>query len=384
MMHKQFSDIVRRLTALGACLETVSNGTLLSEENVSALLDADLRIFTFSFDGIRPATYEHIRRRSEFRKTIDSITRFRQRFGQRDTFFAVNTTMMRSNMAEIPEIIDFWDKADFHLIRFLSMVVRANDPALIRESLFPVRSDYLTLLEAAAKDIIFNNRRVTLLVPPQINGGLIASRNPAARIVPDPRVEHQIGLWPGMSVDCKSPWTFAKILNNGDVQLCYKFTVGNLREDSLEGIWFGERANAARAAVLADTRHCASCDYYRLCLKSRDIDAHDIASYFDVGHQPGIRNINFDTGELQLEHVDTPILVETVKDCNIVRYRGQYIVCPHELGPMDLSAVDLSIIAGLRIEPTLHAARSWCAHRSLTSATAEDQRPGPALGAGSQ
>src|SRR5215469_15557636 len=62
MMNRGFASMMRKLTKLGAGVEMVTNGTLLSPENVSAIVDADTRHITFSFDGITAETYEHIRR----------------------------------------------------------------------------------------------------------------------------------------------------------------------------------------------------------------------------------------------------------------------------------------------------------------------------------
>src|SRR5687767_13534150 len=107
MMNREFSTIVRKLTEIDATVELITNGTLLTADNLSALVDADVRIFNFSFDGIRPENYEHIRRRARHDETIGSILRAREAFAGRETRFCINSTMMKRNMHEIPEIIDF-------------------------------------------------------------------------------------------------------------------------------------------------------------------------------------------------------------------------------------------------------------------------------------
>ena len=61
MMNRQFAEIVGKITKLRGTIELTTNGTLLKPDNVAALLDADVRQITFSFDGIEPSTYEHIR-----------------------------------------------------------------------------------------------------------------------------------------------------------------------------------------------------------------------------------------------------------------------------------------------------------------------------------
>jgi radical SAM protein with 4Fe4S-binding SPASM domain len=360
MMHRDFAGIVRQLTGLGASLELITNGTLLSPDNVSALIDADVRVFNFSFDGIRPATYERIRRRASHAETVAAIVSTRELFRGRDTRFAVNSTMMRSNIDEIPEIVAFWDRADFDLVRFLAMVVRENEPELIRESLFPIRYRYYALLEQAAAELIASRRRIAMSVPPHIRGGLVMSDNPNSRAVPRPRQEHQLGEWPGMAIDCRSPWTFARILNNGDVQLCYKFTIGNLRDSSFADIWQGERARAIRDLVMRESAHCATCDYYRFCLKSADVDSDSVASYFAGPLVGGIHSIDFAAGTMPPPAPRPPVLVDSRNGHNIVRLADRYLVVPQSLGPIDFQTTDPATVAGVTITDTLRAAQRHC------------------------
>lgn len=356
MMSRNFAGIIRKISEFGGQIELITNGTLLNEENTSALLDANVLILVFSFDGIRPATYEHIRRRSKHQDTIEAILRTRQLFRGRNTFFCINSTMMRRNLDEIPEMVEFWDRADFDLLRFINMVVRENDPEIIRECLYPVRERYLDLLRAASKDVIEKCRKITLGVPRHL-GEFIKSDNPRSRLPPRVREEHQLGAGPGMQFPCKSPWTFAKILPNGDVQLCYQFTIGNLGEASFDALWYGERANAVREKVKAERALCERCEYFRFCLSGDGGDVDDARTYFVNNLAEGVASVNFETGFMPPTKPSPPILVETVGAFNIVRFNGQYLVAPHALGSRDLSKEDLSSLPGLKIADTLHDAR---------------------------
>src|SRR5207249_10437673 len=78
MMNREFAQIIRELIKMDTALEVITNGTLLSNENLSALRDANVRILNFSVDGIQPQTYEHIRRGASFTSTITNILRARE------------------------------------------------------------------------------------------------------------------------------------------------------------------------------------------------------------------------------------------------------------------------------------------------------------------
>jgi len=376
MMNRNFASIVRRLTAIDAQIELVTNGTLLSEENISALVDADLRMLNFSFDGIIPATYEHIRRGAEYQSTIDAILSMRQRFSGWDTLFCINSTMMKRNMHETPAIVDFWDRADFDLVRFIFMVVRENVPELIKESLYPIRAQFYRLLDWVAEDVIASGRKIAVRnpwyvrspvaarYPDNFDGSLVHSNNPEIRLVPNPRQAYQLGAGPGMSFPCKSPWSFAKILPNGDVQLCYRFTIGNLGREDFETIWRGEAAEAVRRKVAAERLLCETCDFYRFCLSSDSLDPDDAVNYFAENLLEGLPSVDFGTGTMTLPKPAPPVLVETIDNFNIVRFNDRYLCAPHSLGSLDLQTVDPSDIPQIMIARTLHEARS--AVRSIT------------------
>jgi radical SAM protein with 4Fe4S-binding SPASM domain len=75
-----------------------------------------------------------------------------------------------------------------------------------------------------------------------------------------------------MPIDCRSPFKYAKINYNGDVILCQRFTVGNIKDRSFRDIWFGQTAEQLRNSVRASMRLCSSCDHYRFCIRGGEID----------------------------------------------------------------------------------------------------------------
>jgi radical SAM protein with 4Fe4S-binding SPASM domain len=374
MMNREFNKIIRTLTKYQASIELVTNATLLDEESRLVLQDSNLRTINFSFDGIRKETYEHIRRRSNFDLVIDNIIKMRQLFEGRSTYFAVNSTMMRRNMGEVSEILRFWEQNNFDLIRMIFMVVRAPDLELIQESLFPVRHEFYKLLDAAALEVIENSYRIGLRSPyfahsplrqkyPQaFHGDTVLSDHPGARIVPMPRQEHQLGAGYGMKFPCRSPFTFARILANGDVQVCYQFTIGNLKDQPFEDIWFGAKARDARSKVRSTETLCRNCDYFRFCLNSAHIDVNDKIQYFSNSLIPyadaAIESMSSaDDANLVNIPMAPPRLVESVGVFNIVEYRKNYFIIHKSIGYIDLQTVEPMTIDGILQADTLRQAR---------------------------
>jgi radical SAM protein with 4Fe4S-binding SPASM domain len=225
------------------------------------------------------------------------------------------------------------------------------------------------MLDAAALDLINNRRQIALRspwyertplrtkYPEHFRNGYAFSNHPDVRIVPNFAREQQLGAGPGMTFPCKSPWTFAKILPDGVVQLCYRFPIGNLHEQTFEKIWFGEQAEAVRQQVAAERELCEACDYFRFCLNGAFLDGDNVQSYLAGALLEGVDDIDFTLGTMPVNLPQPPVLIETLGTFNIVRFKGAYIGVPHALGPTDLSKQDLSQLPGLIMAATLHEAR---------------------------
>jgi radical SAM protein with 4Fe4S-binding SPASM domain len=377
MMNKEFSSIIRKLTRLNSSIELITNGTLLSDENVEALKDCDLKSMTFSFDGIQEDTYEWIRRGASHATTIDSILRFRRDFAGRDTFFAVNSTMMRANMEEVSAIVAFWDLHDFDMVRLISMVVREPDPELFKQSLYPVRERYYELLDDAARDIIENKRRIVARSPHYNDSPVrdqypdhfiedhVVSGHPSARIARMIRQEQQYGAGPGMTFPCRSPFTFARILFNGDVQLCSTYSIGNLTKDSFHDIWFGEKARKVREMVIKDQRICDACDYFRFCVNSQKVDLENPENYFAKHLIELAGQVDFEAGLSNLEASKRPPrLIDRLNGKAIVEYDKNYFIIPASLGPVDLLTIDGKALPGITVVSGLREARKLAAESS--------------------
>ena len=361
-MNKGFAQIVRTLTRIGLRIELITNGTLLDDDTIAALADADVRLLVISFDGARRETYEHIRRRASYDHTLERVRLLKRRMAPA-TLCAANCTVMRANVEEVGESVTLWDEIGFDQIRFIAMVVR--NPVMEAESIFPLRERYHANLDAAAEELIARRRRISmaspyfhqsrlrLTHPDKVVGPVVVSGNPDTRKIAELRADYQLGAGPGMTWPCRSPWTFARILPTGDVELCFKFVVGNLRERAFKDIWFGEAATAVRARVIAETTICPACDHYRFCLRGSAIATDDPASY--VAPQ---------TSAL-------PRLVESIGAHNIISWRGRYVALPRGLGTVDVHRADLESLPDTFVTDTLaaarRAARDWIARNELSA-----------------
>ena len=342
-INKGFPQIVRSLTRHGLRIELITNGTLLDEESVDALAEANVRLLVISFDGAQKETYERVRRRANYEKALDRIFAAKARIAP-ETLFAVNSTVMRTNLEEIGPSVALWDRAGFDQIRFIAMVAR--HPEMEPETLFPVRDRFHANLDAAGEELIASRRRISMAssyfntsllrsrYPDNVHGPIVSSGHPGMRPVPELRAEHQLGPGPGMTWPCRSPWTFARILPTGHVQLCFKYIVGNLHQQSFKDIWFGPKATAVRRRVAEDTGICPMCEHYRFCLKGGSVDTNQERSFAS-------------------EHL---ILCEGIGRYNLVSGRGRFYIIPQGLG-RGIELTKLITLPGVITAQSLEAAR---------------------------
>lgn len=75
-LHPQLVDMIRYGDQKGVKIKLHTNGTTLTKELSESLIKSGLRLISFSFDGYTPETYEKIRVRAHFQRTIQNIHRF--------------------------------------------------------------------------------------------------------------------------------------------------------------------------------------------------------------------------------------------------------------------------------------------------------------------
>jgi len=78
LLHPEFFRMVRYAHDAGLVTRFHTNGTLLDEDKARRLIDSGLDQFAFSFDGFDKESYEKIRVRGRFDRTVANIVRFLQ------------------------------------------------------------------------------------------------------------------------------------------------------------------------------------------------------------------------------------------------------------------------------------------------------------------
>jgi MoaA/NifB/PqqE/SkfB family radical SAM enzyme len=244
LMNRQFSDFVRvtgeyKIPFTSFC----TNGQLLTEKVVEACIDTRISEIIFSIDGATAATYEVIRRGGKWDRLVQAlelVAAMKREAGKRKPAVRMNFTCMRTNIDELPAMVDFAadQSAESLHVRHLLAYTDSDDS-------FRQEVAYRDLFNSKANEARSRAERrgIDLFLPDPI-----PEREPSAKTcVTD---SSQIARRGEANPYCLLPWFQAIITWDGDYRVCSLHTLGNLREQSFEEIYNSPKMQAVRRSML--------------------------------------------------------------------------------------------------------------------------------------
>lgn len=113
LLHPQFTNFVKRIKAAGIPLKVYTNGSLLTEDMMKALVDAGLDDLQFSMQGLTPEQYEFNRRKASFRtfrEKVELAAKVRAQRNSSRPFLSLLTSVLASELhAASPKLfIEHW------------------------------------------------------------------------------------------------------------------------------------------------------------------------------------------------------------------------------------------------------------------------------------
>jgi len=134
LSHPHIVDMVASAKKIGAQVEMITNGILLSEGMDQALLNAGLDCLWVSIDGAHPESYLDVRLGDHLPEIIDNLRRWQQLSGGQ-TELGITFVAMKRNLSDLPFVVKL--AKDLGAKRFSISNVEAYTPDLLEERLYP-------------------------------------------------------------------------------------------------------------------------------------------------------------------------------------------------------------------------------------------------------
>jgi MoaA/NifB/PqqE/SkfB family radical SAM enzyme len=261
MLVKGLPRMVRYLKDRGVYVLFNTNGTVLSERNGRALMEAGLDELRVSFDASSRASYLAVRGKDYFERILRNVRAFRalqEREGREKPRVSAWLTGLKETLHELPDFVRVAASTGVKEV-YLQRLVYFEEDAIglarpdqaLYERMDLADSAVLAEAETVAAEL-----------------GLTFSASGAASE-------------PGMSLHrsderspwsmCRRPWTVMYITANGRALPCCiapfsqrgyeNYTLGDATQETLRAIWNGPAYSGFRQALLSDLppQACANC-----------------------------------------------------------------------------------------------------------------------------
>jgi MoaA/NifB/PqqE/SkfB family radical SAM enzyme len=262
MLVKDLAQRVAYLKARGIYTLFNTNGTLLTEANGRALIDAGLDELRVSLDAADSEVYQMVRGKDFFAKIVENVKRFthlQRELSAPRPRVSLWLTGLRETVDQLPNFVRLAHEVgvpEVYLQRLVFFEEPANEASLARaeSALF----EHTTAREEA---LIHEAEAVAVAL------GVIFSASGAVDPGESIRMQRTDNPW---SL-CRRPWSLMYITANGRVLPCCiapfsmkgysSFTLGDATQSSLREIWNGPEYQRFRAGLLtsAPPPACSNC-----------------------------------------------------------------------------------------------------------------------------
>lgn len=206
--------------------EVITNGMLLNDEVINALIDVPVTRLGVSLDGANKKTYELIRRGANFDRVVDNIRRFNELKEKKRTDYPHLRVLHVLSEANIDEFEDFLGmakslNAQAVDVRTISPFRNAADRGTSADRFWERVKENEKLLESWTKRWSVVDTGYLRVSPKEV-------------VILDDK---------GHRVMCRRPWDTFAVHANGDVVPCMSWArspMGNIARESFEQIWKGK------------------------------------------------------------------------------------------------------------------------------------------------
>ncbi len=262
MLVKDLAQRVAYLKARGIYVLFNTNGTLLTEANGRALIEAGLDELRVSLDAAESETYQMVRGKDFFAKIVENVrnfTRLQRELNAPKPVVSLWLTGLRETVDQLPDFVRLAHSVGVHEV-YLQRLVFFDDP-MSDKSLARAESALFEHTTEREEALIREAERVAAELGVMFSASGAVDPGESIRMA---RTENPWSL-------CRRPWSLMYITANGRVLPCCiapfsmkgygAFTLGEATQTSLREIWNGAEYQRFREGLLtsAPPPACTNC-----------------------------------------------------------------------------------------------------------------------------
>ena len=280
LAHPNIVDMVTKVKALGATVEMITNGTLLTKNISHPLIEAGLDGLWVSLDGARPESYADVRLGGALPDVISNLATFRDSCPLNDSSFRYPTkpkigivfVAMRRNISDLPSVVQIGNHLgakQFLITNLLPYTSEMCDEVLYTRSMTDILYTPSTFRLDLPKIDIDNLTRESLY---QIMRGghsvWLAGRSFEEATDRCPFIQKGVTAisWEGNVSPCLPLLHSHKSYVDGRERFSRHYSVGNVAERNLEDLWNVPEYVAFRKRVqdfdFSPCMICGGCDLF--------------------------------------------------------------------------------------------------------------------------
>jgi radical SAM protein with 4Fe4S-binding SPASM domain len=268
LTRDDFFEVAAHAIKRGLYVSVATNGTLLSKENVKRLKKIGVNYVEVSIDGSSSESHDSFRGvPGAFAKAVDGL----KTCVEEDLCACIATTATKSNLGEIPEILDLAAEIGAERFTYFNFIPTGRGKGIRKEDLSPEEREKLMgyLLERILK----GNKVTILTTAPQLARVALQCQSGKGEIamsmahMQTAKVSKRAGALADFIGGCGAGRLYCSISPQGDVHPCVflPLNVGSLKTQKFGDIWLNSQLFNMLRNRANLTGACGKCYYKYIC-----------------------------------------------------------------------------------------------------------------------
>ena len=268
LTRNDFFEVANHAVERGLYVSVATNGTLLSRENVKRLKKIGVNYVEVSIDGANSKSHDGFRGvPGAFAKAVDGL----KTCVEEDLCVCIATTATKSNIGEIPEILDLAAEIGAERFTYFNFIPAGRGKEICSEDLSAQERE--SLMGFLLQRILKGNKVTILTTAPQLARVALQCQSGNGEIamsmahMQTAKVSRRAGALAGFIGGCGAGRLYCSISPQGDVHPCVflQINVGNLREEKFRDVWLNSKLFNSLRNRANLTGACGKCDFKFIC-----------------------------------------------------------------------------------------------------------------------